>query len=108
MKDNIFIRSNSILVKVNQQDIHFINAEGNYCIVNTIEGKKYAVKISLTAFMDQLNPADFAQVHRGYIVQLNLIDTVDTVNSMLSVSGLEIPIGRKFRDLLLNDKINVV
>jgi len=108
MKDNIFVRSNSVLVKVNQQDIHFINAEGNYCIVNTLGGKKYAVKISLTSFMDQLNPEDFAQVHRGYIVQLNLIDSVDTVNSMLSVSGLEIPIGRKFRDLLLNEKINVV
>jgi len=108
MKDNIFVRSNSVLVKVNQQDIHFINAEGNYCIVNTISGKKYAVKISLTSFMEQLNHEDFAQVHRGYIVQLNLIDSVDTVNSMLSVNGLDIPIGRKFRDLLLNEKINVV
>jgi DNA-binding LytR/AlgR family response regulator len=108
MKDNIFVRKNSILLKVNQQDIHFINAEGNYCIVNTLSGKKYSVKISLTAFMEQLNPQDFAQVHRGYIVQLNLINTVDTVNSMLSVNGLEIPIGKKFRDMLLNDKINVV
>lgn len=108
MKDNIFVRSNSVLVKIDQQDIHFINAEGNYCIVNTLSGKKYAVKISLTAFMEELNPEEFAQVHRGYIVQLNFIDTVDTVNSMLSVNGLDIPIGRKFRDLLLNDKINVV
>ena len=108
MKNNIFVRSNSVLVKIDQQEIHFINAEGNYCIVNTVEGKKYAVKISLTSFMDQLSPDDFAQVHRGYIVQLNLITTVDTVNSMLSVGGLEIPIGRKFRDGLLNQKINVV
>lgn len=108
MKDNIFVRSNSLLVKVNQQDIHFINAEGNYCIVNTLSGKKYAVKISLTAFMEQLNTENFAQVHRGYIIQLNLIDSVDTVNSMLSVNGLEIPIGRKFRDILLTEKINVI
>ena len=108
MKDNIFVRSNSVLVKVEQEDIHFINAEGNYCIVNTKGGKKYAVKISLTSFMEQLNGDDFAQVHRGYIVQLNLIDSVDTVNSMLSVNGASIPMGRKFRDDLLNSKINVV
>ncbi len=108
MKDNIFVRSNNILVKINQADIHFISAEGNYCMVNTVQGKKFAVKISLTAFMEKLNEVDFAQVHRGFIVQLDLIETVDTVNSVLSVRGEQIPMGRKFRDMLLNKKINVV
>ena len=108
MKDNIFVRSNNVLVKINQADIHFISAEGNYCIVHTLQGKKFAVKISLTAFMDKLNDADFTQVHRGYIVQLDLIETVDTVNGILNVRGEQIPMGRKFRDMLLNQKINIV
>lgn len=108
MKDNIFVRNNNVLVKVNQDDIHYINAEGNYCIVNTLSGKKYAVKISLTAFTEKLNSDDFAQVHRGYIVRLDLIDHVDTVNNFIMLNGMQIPIGRKFRDDLLTGKINVV
>lgn len=108
MNDSIFVRSNSILIKLNQEDIHFISADGNYCIINTLSGKKHAVKISLTAFAEKLNPVNFAQVHRGYIVQLDLINSIDTVGGVIDVNGEEIPLGRKFKDNLLTAKLTVV
>ena len=108
MKNSIFVRNNSVLERIHQEDIHFIQAEGNYCIINTMGGRKYAVKISLTHFANKLDSYDFAQVHRGYIVRLSLIETIDTVNGNLIAGGTEFPLGRKFRDRLLKEKLLVI
>lgn len=104
MRKNIFVRQNSILHRIDPSEILFINADGNYCIINTINGKKYAVKTSLKAMATKLDEG-FAQVHRGYIVPVCAIESIDTIGQSMIVGGKEIPFGRKFKDTILSEKI---
>ena len=99
--DYIFVKSNSLLQRVDFQDILYIESEGNYCTIVTAQ-RRHVVKISLTRLLGRLDLPFIRQVHRSYAVNESKIDSIDTTNSSLTVNGESVPLGRKFRDDLLN------
>ena len=96
----IFVKSNSLLQRVDFHDILYIESEGNYCTIVTPQ-RRHVVKISLTRLLGRLDLPFIQQVHRSYAVNEAKIDSIDTTNSTLTVNGQAIPLGRKYRDGLL-------
>lgn len=104
--DAFFIKENNILKKIPYDVVLWIKAEGNYSMVHT-ENKRYVLKISLKKVLDQLPDDRFLQIHRAHIVDILKIDDIDIANSELTVNGKKLPIGRSYKDDLL-DNINIV
>jgi DNA-binding LytR/AlgR family response regulator len=106
--EEIFIKKGSSLVKLKIRDIIYIEALENYVNLNT-KDDRYTIHFTMKAIENQLSAGVFVRVHRSFIVNKSLIQTIKENSLDLNVGGSlkNIPVGKSFRDSLLND-INVM
>lgn len=106
--EEIFLKKGSSLVKLKLGDIIFIEALENYVTLNT-NNDKFTIHFTMKAIESQLPSAVFIRVHRSYIINKSMIQTIKENSLDLNVGGniKSIPVGKSFRDSLLND-INVM
>ncbi len=104
----IFIKKGSALVKLKLKDIIFVEALENYVTVNTIE-EKYTIHFTMKAIENQLPGTLFVRVHRSFIINKGLILAIkeNCLDLRFGATVKSIPVGKSFRDTLLND-INVM
>jgi len=106
--EEIFIRKVSSLVKLKLKDIIFIEALENYVTLTTRDDK-FTIHFTMKAIENQLPSGVFIRVHRSFIINKSMIQTIKE-NSLDLIVGdtlKSIPVGKSFRDSLLND-INVM
>jgi DNA-binding LytR/AlgR family response regulator len=106
--EEIFIKKGSTLVKLKLRDIIYIEALENYVTLNTNDDK-FTIHFTMKAIETQLPSGVFIRVHRSYIINKSMIQTIKEKALDLNVGGTlkSIPVGKSFRDSLLND-INVM
>ncbi len=100
LQDSFFIRNNHTLIRVRVKDVQWVHADGNYCYIVTSE-KKYIVKISLKKLLSRLPMSLFVQIHKGYIVQMECIEKVDTKENTVTICDTILPLGRIYKEQLL-------
>jgi DNA-binding LytR/AlgR family response regulator len=95
-------------VKLKLRDIIYIEALENYVTLNTNDDK-FTIHFTMKAIENQLPSGVFIRVHRSYIINKSMIQTIQENSLDLNVGGSlkNIPVGKSFRDTLLND-INVM
>jgi DNA-binding LytR/AlgR family response regulator len=106
--EEIFIKKGSALVKLRLKEIIFIEALENYVTLNT-KDEKFTIHFTMKAIENQLPSGVFVRVHRSFIINKNMIQTIKE-NSLDLIVGdtiKNIPVGKSYRDMLLND-INVM
>lgn len=97
-EDFIFVKADKKLIKVLYQDIFYIEGLKDYVILHTPSGR--IVTLQTMKSLEKKLPSEiFIRVHRSYIVNLNLIEMMES-NSLL-VKNKSIPIGKNYRDQLL-------
>lgn len=99
---SFFVKERNRLIKVEQTEILWIQADDKYCILNSRE-KKLTLRITLKELLEKLDPSTFSQTHRSFIVNKNMIESIDTQLSVIHINQTEIPLGRSFKDELMND-----
>lgn len=106
--EEIFIKSGSSLVKLKLRDIVYVEALENYVTLNTTE-EKYTIHFTMKAIESQLPSGVFIRVHRSFIVNKTMIQTIRENTLDLNVGGAlkSIPVGKSYRDSLLHE-INVM
>jgi len=86
--------------EVPAEDILLFAADGNYIRVHT-NNRVYAIRETMTGICAKLDPAQFARVHRSYIVNLSHVADVVTREGsstcVLLSSGMEVPVGPNYR-----------
>jgi two-component system, LytTR family, response regulator LytT len=83
-------------VKLYFRDILFIRADGNFCHIQC-QQKHYMIRISLSHFGKELDD-QFAQVHKSFIINKTHVDKI--ANNHVIIIKQEIPIGRKYRNVV--------
>ena len=106
--EEIFIKKGSSLVKLKLTEIIYIEALENYVTLNTNEDR-FTIHFTMKAIENQLPSGVFIRVHRSFIINKSMIQTIKENPLDLIVGGSlkSIPVGKSFRDSLLND-INVM
>lgn len=107
-EEEIFIKKGSSLVKLKLRDIIYIEALENYVTLNTNDDK-FTIHFTMKAIENQLPSGVFIRVHRSYIINKSMIQSIKENSLDLNIGGSlkNIPVGKSFRDALLND-INVM
>jgi len=95
----IFVRHHDTMVKVEINDILYVEAERNYCRIYAKE-KEYLLVITLKNLLEKLPAAHFMRVHRSYIVHLSQINEVSTTGIVILKKF--IPVSKAYREELLN------
>ncbi|MFL0685380.1 MAG: LytR/AlgR family response regulator transcription factor [Algoriphagus aquaeductus] len=90
-KDCLFIRSNSLLVKLKFEDIIYLEADANYTQVFTTE-KKHIIRASMKDLQKKMDGKRFARVHKSFLINLEKIECIHSES--IQIAGKEIPIGR--------------
>ena len=106
--EEIFIKKSSSLVKLKLKDIIFVEALENYVTLNTSDDR-FTIHFTMKAIENQLPSGVFIRVHRSFIINKSMIQTIkeNTLDLLVGDSLKSIPVGKSFRDSLLND-INVM
>lgn len=103
IKDAFFIKEKNIFIKLKFEDILFIKSEHVYAEIQLINNQKHVIRGNLNKIITKLNKK-FVRVHRSYIVNLDYLQKIDQSN--IIVLNVNIPIGKKYKDDLLQ-KINL-
>ncbi len=106
--EEIFIKKGSSLVKLKLKDIIFIEALENYVTLTTSDDR-FTIHFTMKAIENQLPSGVFIRVHRSYIINKSMIQAIkeNSLDLIVGDSMKNIPVGKSFRDTLLND-INVM
>lgn len=99
VKDAMFIKDNGVYHKISFNQITFIKSAHIYVEINLIDGEKYSVRCSLNEIINKLD-STFIRVHRSYIINANYLDQIES--STLKINDEIIPIGKKYRQELIN------
>ena len=105
-KDFIFVKSKSRLIKLNTEDIYFIEALKDYVVINTIN-KRYTIHSTMKDIERKMPQDYFLRVHRSYIVRLDKIAQIEQPNLILEDNNKIIPIGGSYKEEMLK-RINLI
>jgi DNA-binding LytR/AlgR family response regulator len=98
-----FIKSDGKLIRLNYEDILYVECVGDYVKYVTPD-KKHLVHLTMKGVEEKMDSRIFMKVHRSYIVNTKKIQDIQD-NSLL-IEGRVIPISRSFKqDVLKRLKI---
>jgi DNA-binding LytR/AlgR family response regulator len=106
--NEIFIKYESSYIKIKLKDIIYIEAFENTITLTTYD-KKFDIHFTMKDLGNQLPSEIFIRVHRSFIVNKRMIRTINEDSLDLAIGNTlkNFPVGRTFKDLLLNE-INVM
>ena len=98
---DIFIKSKSQRIKLQTEEILFVEALKDYIIINTLTNK-YTIHSTMKEFESKLPTCQFIRVHRSFIVRTDKIATYDFSYLTLEAgSTKKIPIGASYKEQLM-------
>ncbi len=97
-----FVKADKKLIKVNFDDIIYIEGLKDYVIIRLLNGRVITLQ-TMKSLEDRLPQHRFRRIHRSYIVSLDKIMAIE--GNMVEVMEKEkpklLPIGKNYRDELL-------
>lgn len=98
MSDSIFVRSYDKMIKINIDDILYIEAERNYCKIHCKE-KETLIVSTLKDLEEKLSVKNLMRIHRSFIINMHHIDEIAT--SHLVIAKKAIPVSQELKKQLL-------
>lgn len=96
--NSIFIKQNYRFVKLNKDELTYIEADRNYSFLQT-KYHRYIVRMPLTMILDRLDSDNIVRVHRSYAVNINSVDEFS--DSEIVILGKNIPFSPSYKDEFL-------
>ena len=96
--EELFVKVDSLLMKLNFDDIIWVEASGDYIKIQTID-KVQVVYSTLKKMEEKLPQHKFVRVHRSFLVNISKITNIDSTN--LEINKKIIPISGTYKDDLL-------
>lgn len=93
-RDFIFLKADKKHYKVNIDDILYFESLGDYVIAYTLE-KKIVTKERIGRLFDTLSKEKFIQIHRGFIVSVERIESVGP--GFVEINKKKLPVGRNYK-----------
>jgi len=90
----IYVRSTYHLVKINLNDIEYIESMENYVKIHLTNDKPVMALIPLKIMIDRLPQEKFVRIHRSYIIPLDKIKYIG--NKKIKVSATELPVSDSY------------
>jgi DNA-binding LytR/AlgR family response regulator len=100
---NIFVKIGDKYKALALEEITHFSAEKKavYCYSR---GRRYPIRTTLKVIEGKLN-SDFLRVHRSYIVNTNMLSTINLAEDTIDVNDMQLPIGAAYKKELLSKSI---
>ena len=94
--DFIFLKTDRTFIKVLLNDIHFIEAYGNYVKVHLTD-KVWVVSDKISTICEHLDAREFVRVHKSFIVSLSKIEQLE--NNLITIKKANIAVSDMYRQV---------
>lgn len=98
---SIFIKVDYRYIRVNFSDILYIKGYGEYLQIYVSGTTSPLMTLSSFSSMNKHLPANFLQVHRSYVVNMNVVQSISK-NRIIINSDTYIPVGDSYKDAFLS------
>jgi DNA-binding LytR/AlgR family response regulator len=95
-KDFLFIKSEYKIIRINFNDIKYIEGMSEYIRIHLISSKPVMTLLSMKSIEEQLPPERFMRVHRSYIVSLEKISVIER-SRIIFDGNVYIPISDQYK-----------
>ena len=93
--DDLFIKKDSKLIRVNAKDILYIEALADYVNIFT-SNERFTILSTMKSIESRLPANDFCRVHRSFIIRLDKIKEIE--DEIVSLEKKAIPISRTYKN----------
>ena len=93
-KKYIFVKSDKKIIRLAFEDIHFIEAYGDYIKIQTSK-EMIMVLMSLKNAQEQLPGDRFSRIHKSHIIALDKIELIE--GNMVKIGEKKLPVGKSYR-----------
>ena len=94
----LYVYSEYKLIKINLNDIEFIESLEDYVRIHLTNGKPVLSLMPLKRVLQKLPPEKFQRVHRSYIVSVNKIKGVN--NKRIILAAAQVPVSDSYLDVV--------
>lgn len=94
-KGALFVKNDKNFVRVDIDDICWIESEHNYLYIISQKGK-HIIRSNFRDFQQQVPAAKFIQVHKSYVINLDKVEAFSHTD--ITINGKEIPLSRLYKD----------
>ena len=94
----MFVRSDRIMVKINYNDIIYIESYSDYIKIH-LQDKTIVTRETISAVEAKLPKLQFLRIHRSYIISLNHISSF--TNEQITIAKASLPISRSYKQDVL-------
>jgi DNA-binding LytR/AlgR family response regulator len=102
---DLYIKSDSKIVKINLKDLLYVEALADYVMMYTSTGNRHVVHATMKGVEKKLNSGEFVRVHRSYIVNIEKIEAIEDLS--IVINKKLIPIGASYKENFLK-KLNIL
>lgn len=102
--NELYVRTDSKLVRIPFEDILYVEALADYVIIHTL-AKKHIVHFTMKGIENRLPAKHFIRTHRSYIVNSNKIEVLE--DNSIVIEKKYIPIGASYKDSLM-ERLNLL
>lgn len=95
-----FTKVGNKLKKISLDEVLFVEVEGKYSSIQ-LNDRRYNVKASLKELIEKFPPDRFVRVSRNFIVNLDAVEYIDTVQYIIRLADRDIPVSRTYKDDLM-------
>lgn len=95
IRDHIFVRKDSMLIKIRFDDLVWMEADQNYLTLHCTDAR-HLIRSALKEFLDKIPQGRFLQVHKSYGVNISHISAVEY--NRIWLGKIEVPLGRMYLD----------
>jgi two-component system, LytTR family, response regulator len=104
--ERLVFKSRGRIVFVRLEDIHWINAEGNYLRLH-LEKESYLLRATMASLESKLSPDSFMRIHRSTMVNLKCVKEMDLGSAVgesviVLQNGTKLTLSRGYRHRLKN------
>ncbi|MBC3539728.1 LytR/AlgR family response regulator transcription factor [Rufibacter sediminis] len=92
--EELFVKVDNKIIKLNLNNVSFIEARGDYVVINT-ENKKHIVYTTMSAIDQKLPQDQFLRIHRSFIINLKRIELIE--DDSVLMQDKYIPIGGSYQ-----------
>jgi len=100
-KEFLFIKSEYKILRINFDDIKYIEAMSEYIRIHLLSSKPVMTQLSMKAIEEQLPEDRFMRVHRSYIINLSRISVIER-NRIIFDGNVYIPVSEQYKSKFQN------
>lgn len=97
--EDLWVKVDKKLIRIALNDILYIESLKDYVRIKT-KDRELITYYSLNKILEKLPETNFIRIHKSFIASIKKIETIE--GNMVTIAGKILPLGRSFRDELIN------